>query len=135
MLQSSPSETLRLRTVVGRVLGRAQPPRAALAVPVAAGSELLGALVVGAHEPWHEHAEDLLRSVAHQIAVALKKAELIESLSEEHSARELFAASADPARATYLWTASSCTTPNLSRSFALTSAPSCCSSASVNLRS
>jgi GAF domain-containing protein len=95
MLQSSPSETLRLRTVVGRVLGRDHPPRAALAVPVAAGSELLGALVVGAHEAWHEHAEDLLRSVAHQIAVALKKAELIESLSEEHSARELFAALED----------------------------------------
>jgi GAF domain-containing protein len=95
MLQSSPSETLRLRTVVGRVLGRDHPPRAALAVPVAAGSELLGALVVGAHEAWQEHAEDLLRSVAHQIAVALKKAELIESLSEEHSARELFTALED----------------------------------------
>jgi GAF domain-containing protein len=92
MLQSSPSETLRLRTVVGRVLGRDHPPEAALAVPVAAGSELLGALVVGAHEPWREHAEDLLRAVAHQIAVALKKSELIESLSEENTARELFGA-------------------------------------------
>jgi GAF domain-containing protein len=95
MLQSSPSETLRLRTVVGRVLGRDQPPEAALAVPVAAGPELLGALVVGAHEPWHEHAEDLLRAVAHQIAVALKKAEVIESLSEENTARELFGALED----------------------------------------
>ena len=95
MLQSSPSETLRLRTVVGRVLGRDHPPEAALAVPVAAGPELLGALVVGAHEPWHEHAEDLLRAVAHQIAVALKKAEIIESLSEENTARELFGALED----------------------------------------
>jgi GAF domain-containing protein len=95
MLQSSPSETLRLRTVVGRVLGRDQPPEAALAVPVAAGGALLGALVVGTHEAWHEHAEDLLRSVAHQIAVALKKAELIESLSEENAARALFGALED----------------------------------------
>ena len=92
MLQSSPSETMRLRTVVGRVLGRDQPPAAALAVPVAAGGALLGALVVGAHEAWQEHAEDLLRAVAHQVAVALKKAELIESLSEENGARALFGA-------------------------------------------
>jgi sugar diacid utilization regulator len=92
MLQSSHAETLRLRTVVGRALGRDQAPEAALAVPVAAGPELLGALVVGGHEAWHEHAEELLRAVAHQIAVALKKAEIIESLSEENSARELFVA-------------------------------------------
>jgi GAF domain-containing protein len=95
MLQSSPSEALRLRTVVGRALGRDHPPEAALAVPVAAGPELLGALVVGAREAWHDHADELLRAVAHQIAVALKKAEIIESLSEENSARELFDALED----------------------------------------
>jgi GAF domain-containing protein len=92
MLQSSPSETLRLRSVVGRALGLERPPAAALAVPVAAGSELLGALVVGAEQPWHEHGDELLRAIAHQVAVALKKAELIESLSEESIARELFGA-------------------------------------------
>jgi len=82
MLQSSPSETLRLRGVSGR----------ALAVPVAAGSELLGALMVSAAQPWHDHGDELLRAIAHQIAVALEKTELIESLSEEGIARELFAA-------------------------------------------
>ena len=82
MLQSSPSETLRLRGVAGR----------ALAVPVAAGSELLGALMVSAEQPWHDHGDELLRAIAHQIAVALEKTELIESLSEEGIARELFAA-------------------------------------------
>jgi sugar diacid utilization regulator len=92
MRQSSPSEALRLRSVVGRALGLERPPAAALAVPVAAGSELLGALVVGAEQPWHDHGDELLRAIAHQVAVALKKAELIESLSEESIARELFGA-------------------------------------------
>jgi GAF domain-containing protein len=90
MLQSSPSEALRLRSVVGGALGLERPPAAALAVPVAAGSELLGALMVGAEQPWSEHGDELLRAIAHQIAVALKKAELIESLSEESVAGELF---------------------------------------------
>jgi GAF domain-containing protein len=92
MLQSSPSEALRLRSVVGRALGLDPPPAAALAVPVAAGSELLGALMAGAEHPWREHGDELLRAIAHQVAVALKKAELIESLSEESIARELFGA-------------------------------------------
>jgi sugar diacid utilization regulator len=61
-------------------------------VPVAAGTELLGALMAGAEDPWREHGDELLRAIAHQVAVALKKAELIESLSEESLARELFGA-------------------------------------------
>ncbi|MEA2178448.1 MAG: hypothetical protein QOG77_1745 [Solirubrobacteraceae bacterium] len=92
MLQSAPSEALRVRSVVGRALGLDRPPPAALAVPVAAGSELLGALMAGAEHPWHEHGDELLRAVANQVAVALEKAELIESLSEESIARELFGA-------------------------------------------
>ena len=56
------------------------------------GSELLGALMVSAAQPWHDHGDELLRAIAHQIAVALEKTELIESLSEEGIARELFAA-------------------------------------------
>jgi GAF domain-containing protein len=91
MLQSSP-EALRLRSVVGRALGLERPPAAALAVPVAAGSELLGALMAGAEHPWREHGDELLRAIAHQVALALEKAELIESLSEEGIARELFGA-------------------------------------------
>jgi GAF domain-containing protein len=85
MLQSSPSGTLRLRGSAGR----------ALAVPVAAGTELLGALTVSAAQPWHDHGDELLRAVAHQVAVALEKTELIESLSEESAARELLAALAE----------------------------------------
>ena len=92
MLQSSPSEALRVRSVVGRALGLASPPKVALAVPVAAGNELLGVLMAGADTPWREHGDELLRAIAHQVAVALKKAELIESLSEESIARELFGA-------------------------------------------
>jgi GAF domain-containing protein len=90
LLRSSGPQALRLRTVVGRALGTDKPPKAALAVPVAAGDELLGALVVGSAEPWQEHGDELLRATAHQVAVALKQAELIESLSEENVARELF---------------------------------------------
>jgi GAF domain-containing protein len=92
MLHRAPSEPLRLRTVLGRALGTERVPNAALAVPVAAGQELLGALVVGSRESWHEHGDELLRAVGHQIAVALKKAEIIESLSDENIARELFGA-------------------------------------------
>lgn len=92
LLRSSSSQSLRLRTVVGRALGPGDPPKAALAVPVAAGDELLGALLVGSDAPWESFGDELLRAVAHQIAVALKKAELIESLSEENVAREFFGA-------------------------------------------
>jgi hypothetical protein len=48
--------------------------------------------MVSAEQPWHDHGDELLRAIAHQIAVALEKTELIESLSEEGIARELFAA-------------------------------------------
>jgi GAF domain-containing protein len=90
VLQTSATQGPRLRSVVGRALGMTEPPTAALAVPIAAGDELLGALVVAADQPWHEHDDELLRAVAHQIAVALKKAELIEHLSAENAARDLF---------------------------------------------
>ena len=87
------------RRGTARVGGRRRgaPPRAALAVPVAAGSELLGALA-GAEQPWREDGDELLRAVANQLAVALEKAELIERLTAENIVRDLFAALAEERR-------------------------------------
>jgi len=65
---------------------------AELRVPVAAGEEQLGVLVATGAGAFPEEAEELLRAVANQIAVALKKAELIERLTEENIVRDLFAA-------------------------------------------
>jgi GAF domain-containing protein len=80
------------------------PPRAIDAPPspeeraveisaaVAAGEERLGLLVAAGAQPLPDDAEELLRAVANQIAVALKKAELIERLTEENIVRDLFTA-------------------------------------------
>ncbi|MGD9734422.1 MAG: helix-turn-helix domain-containing protein [Solirubrobacterales bacterium] len=61
---------------------------------VAAGEEVLGLLVAAAAGGWAaaEDAEELLPAVANQVAVALKKADLIERLTEEYVVRDLFAA-------------------------------------------
>jgi GAF domain-containing protein len=61
-------------------------------VPVAAGDEHAGVLVVAGARTLPDEGEELLRAVANQIAVALKKAELIERLMEENIARDLLAA-------------------------------------------
>lgn len=63
-----------------------------LVVPVAAGGEHLGALVALGQAPWAKDAEEIARAVANQVAVAMKKAELIERLTEENVLRDLFAA-------------------------------------------
>jgi GAF domain-containing protein len=72
------------------------PPDAAdaieLRVPVAAGDERLGEIVVRDGGPLGDEAEELLRAVANQVAVALKQAELIERLTEESIVRDLFTA-------------------------------------------
>jgi GAF domain-containing protein len=72
------------------------PPPAGHAVeisaPVAAGDEQLGMLVAAGAQSLPDDAEELLRAVANQIAVALKKAELIERLTEENIVRDLFTA-------------------------------------------
>ena len=60
--------------------------------PVAAGEEQLGTLVAAGSGAFPEEAEELLRAVANQVAVALKKAELIERLTEENIVRDLFTA-------------------------------------------
>jgi GAF domain-containing protein len=68
----------------------AEPPGAAMAVPLMAGAEMLGALVVAAREPWIEHGTEMLRAAAHQVAVSLQRAALIERLTEENVVRDLF---------------------------------------------
>ncbi|HEX4806091.1 MAG TPA: GAF domain-containing protein [Conexibacter sp.] len=74
-----------------------------LVVPVATGGEHVGVLVAAGARPLPDEAEELLRAVANQVAVALKKAELIERLTEENIARDLLGAlaqgRADDARA------------------------------------
>jgi GAF domain-containing protein len=66
---------------------------ATLVAPVAAGDEHLGALAAtrarGAFGP---EADELLRAVANQLAVAFHKAELIERLTAENIVRDLFEA-------------------------------------------
>jgi len=65
-----------------------------LAAPVAAGDENLGVLAVAAAEgrSLGEEDDELLRGIGHQLAVALKKAELIERLTAENVVRDLFEA-------------------------------------------
>jgi GAF domain-containing protein len=65
-----------------------------LAVPVAAGGEHLGVLVAvgGTNRATLEDSEELMRAVADQLALALKRAQLIEHLTEKNLAHELFQA-------------------------------------------
>ena len=68
-----------------------------LAVALTAGDEQLGALVAVAPRPFREDDEEVLHLVAGQVALALKKAELIERLTEENIVRDLFTALAEGA--------------------------------------
>jgi GAF domain-containing protein len=63
-----------------------------LRASVAAGEEQLGELVAEHAGALPTEAAELLRAVANQVAVALKKAELIERLTEESIVRDLFGA-------------------------------------------
>jgi GAF domain-containing protein len=65
---------------------------AMLAAPVAAGEQHLGVLTAAGSRPFGEEEDELLRAVAHQVAVALHKAELIERLTAENIVRDLFEA-------------------------------------------
>jgi sugar diacid utilization regulator len=61
--------------------------------PVAAGDEHLGVLAATRARPaFGQEADELLRAVANQLAVALHKAELIERLTAENIVRDLFEA-------------------------------------------
>jgi GAF domain-containing protein len=71
----------------------AGPGGATLVAPVAAGAEHLGALAATrARPPFGQEADELLRAVANQLAVALHKATLIERLTAENIVRDLFEA-------------------------------------------
>lgn len=59
---------------------------------LAAGGEHLGVLVSTAGRMTGDDTEELLRAIANQTAVGLKKAELIERLTEESLVRSLFSA-------------------------------------------
>jgi GAF domain-containing protein len=72
---------------------------AVLAVPVAAGDEQLGALAAVGSRPFREDDDEVLRALANQVALALKKADLIERLTEENIVRDLFEALAAGATA------------------------------------
>jgi GAF domain-containing protein len=77
------------RAPEGDGAGRGHAPGAVVAAPVASGEERIGVLIaVGAPDGPEEH--ELLRSVAHQLALALGKAELIERLTTENAVRDLF---------------------------------------------
>lgn len=83
------------RAALAAALNLPDPPGAAIAVPLMAGSLRLGMVVAAAHEPWAEPGTEVLRAAAHQIAVSLQRATLIERLTEENAARDLFDALAD----------------------------------------
>jgi GAF domain-containing protein len=71
----------------------AGPGGATLVAPVAAGAEHLGALAATrGRPPFGQEADELLRAVANQLAVALHKAALIERLTAENIVRDLFEA-------------------------------------------
>jgi GAF domain-containing protein len=61
-----------------------------LAMPLAAGDEQIGALIAMTPRPLRDEDEELLQLLANQVALALKKAELIERLTEENIVRDLF---------------------------------------------
>jgi GAF domain-containing protein len=64
-----------------------------LMAPLAAGDEQLGLLCcVASERAFDEEDAELLRAVAHQTAVGLKKAELIERLTAENIVKDMFEA-------------------------------------------
>jgi GAF domain-containing protein len=77
----------------GRLLGALgiEPTGAALdAVALSADGETVGALVAASRRPWPETTPELLRAAAQQVALAVEKIALIEHLTEENLARDLF---------------------------------------------
>jgi sugar diacid utilization regulator len=89
-LLTSPAPSSARRAALGEALGLVDAPAAALTLPVAAGEEQRGVLVLAAREPWPDHGTELTRALGHLLAVALEKCDLIERLTEENVARELF---------------------------------------------
>ncbi len=86
--QVDPAASSRIRSA----LGLERPLEHALVVPVAAGEEHLGILAAFDLGPLPEDAQELMRAVANQVAVALKKAQIIDRLTEENVLGQLFEA-------------------------------------------
>jgi GAF domain-containing protein len=63
-----------------------------LVAPVSAGEDPFAVLVALGSEPFEEDADELLRAIAGQLAVALEKAALIERLTGANIVHDLFAA-------------------------------------------
>lgn len=78
------------RGALAAVLGLPEPPAVAAAASLTASGERLGVLVIAAREPWPDTAAEMMRALAHQVALALEKVELIARLTEENLARDLF---------------------------------------------
>jgi GAF domain-containing protein len=91
-LLSSPTLDAPRLEAIGRELGMDQAPGAALAIALSAGHEQRGVLVAAAREPWRAHGAELTRALGHLLALALDKADLIEHLTAENVARDLFEA-------------------------------------------
>jgi GAF domain-containing protein len=72
------------------VFGLRSPSTAADAVSLMASGRRLGALLVLSERPWRPTAPELLRAAAQQVALAIQRTELIERLTEENLARDLF---------------------------------------------
>jgi GAF domain-containing protein len=71
----------------------AEPGERLLVAPLAAGDEQLGSLCcIGRGRDFGEEDAELLRAVANQTAVGLKKAELIERLTAENIVKDMFEA-------------------------------------------
>jgi len=62
----------------------------ALALPLTSGTDRVGVIVVLAGDTWPSASGELLRAAAHQVNLALEKIALIERLTEENVARDLF---------------------------------------------
>lgn len=75
---------------LARVLGLTAPPASADAVSLVVGGRRTGALLVASAQPRSATAPELLRAAAQQIALASQRIELIERLTEENLARDLF---------------------------------------------
>ncbi|HEY6761623.1 MAG TPA: helix-turn-helix domain-containing protein [Baekduia sp.] len=93
---SSPREPLRrVRPPRFADALRAGPGERALVAPLAAADADVGMLVAERARPFAAADEHVLDAVAHHLALALRTADLVERLTEEHLVRDLFDALAD----------------------------------------
>ena len=79
-----------LRARLAAALSLPALPAEATAVALTAGGERIGALLASAGEPWPPAGPELLRAAAQQVGLATQKIHLIERLTEENLARDLF---------------------------------------------